>query len=182
MRTVDEHVMSAPARLCFEVAADVESWPRILPHYRWVRFREKRAFGEGRVEMAAWRDFAGAGALRWPTWWMSDMHVDEAEPAVYYRHVDGITRGMDVKWSFLPEGERTLVRIVHEWGGPAWPMIGRAAADLVIGPGFVSAIARRTLAGVAAEAERRAAAGEGPAVTPGAAGAPQPSTHSAGDR
>jgi len=188
MRTVDEHVMRAPARLCFEVAADVESWPRLLPHYRWVRFQEKRAFGEGRVEMAAWRDFAAAAALRWPTWWVSEMHVDESEPAVHYRHVDGITRGMDVTWSFVPDGERTLVRIVHEWSGPAWPLIGRAAADAIIGPGFVSAIARRTLAGVAAEAERRAAIGEtvpaslGTAEAAGDAHPSQPSPQTAGDR
>ncbi len=155
MRTVDEHVMQAPAALCFQVAADVEDWPRILPHYRRVRFQEKHAFGLGRVEMAAWRAFRGAG-LRWPTWWVSDMRADAAEPAIYYRHVDGITRGMDVKWEFLPQSGGTLVRIVHEWRGPAWPLLGRVAADTVIGPAFVSAIARRTLAGVAAEAERRA--------------------------
>lgn len=160
MRTVDEHVMHAPADICFRVAANVEAWPRILPHYRWVRFREKSAPGVGRVEMAAWRDFGGGMGIRWPTWWVSDMRADAAEPAVYYRHVAGITRGMDVKWAFLPRAAATLVRITHEWSGPAWPLIGRAAADAVIGPGFVSAIARRTLAGIAAEAERLAGSSE----------------------
>ncbi len=164
MRTVDEHVMGAPASLCFEVAADVEQWPRILPHYRWVRFREKQAFGRGVVEMAAWRAFGELAAVRWPTSWVSEMRADAAEPAIYYRHVDGITRGMDVKWAFLPDARGTLVQIVHEWRGPAWPLVGRVAADAVIGPGFVSAIARRTLAGVAAEAERRAAADSSPLI------------------
>lgn len=162
MRTIDERLMRAPVSLCFQVAADVEQWPRILPHYRWVRFRTRSGFGRGRVEMAAWREFGdragGAVALRWPTWWVSDMRADSAEPAVFYVHVQGITRGMAVKWTFRPEPAGTLVRIVHEWRGPAWPLVGRLAADGIIGPGFVSAIARRTLMGVAAEAERLAAA------------------------
>lgn len=160
MRTVDEHVMRAPASICFQVAADVERWPEILPHYRWVRFQERGAPGQGRVEMAAWRELGQTGSgralARWPTWWVSDMRADPAEPAVYYRHVAGVTRGMDVKWEFLPDPRGTNVRIVHQWSGPSWPLIGRLAADAVIGPAFVSAIARRTLAGVAAEAERRA--------------------------
>jgi hypothetical protein len=50
------------------------------------------------------------------------------------------------------------VRIIHEWKGPAWPIISRPAANLVIGPMFISAIAQRTLAGVTAEAERQEAA------------------------
>jgi len=147
----DEHVMAAPASVCFRVAADVERWPDILPHYRWVRFHERRAFGTGRVEMAAWRQF---GLLRYPTWWVSEMHVNADEPAVYYRHVDGITRGMDVKWEFLPGGVGTRVRIAHAWDGPAWPVIGRVAWQAIIAPLFVSAIATRTLRGVAREAER----------------------------
>ena len=48
------------------------------------------------------------------------------------------------------------LRIVHEWSGPEWPLIGGFAANFVIGPHFVSAIAGRTLAGVASEAERQA--------------------------
>jgi ribosome-associated toxin RatA of RatAB toxin-antitoxin module len=153
MTTVDERVMHAPPELCFRVAADVERWPDILPHYRHVRFHQQHGFGTGRVEMSAWRDFAGP--LRYPTWWLSDMHVAAAEPAVYFRHVDGITRGMDVKWAFEPHDRDTLVRITHAWDGPPWPLIGQLAWHAVIGPHFVSFIARRTLLGVSREAERR---------------------------
>ena len=160
MTITDELLMRAPAPLCFRVAADVERWPDILPHYRWVRFREKRGFGWGRVEMAAWRDFGGPA--RYPTWWLSAMSCDTAEPAVFYRHVRGVTRGMDVKWSFLPARDGTLVRITHSWNGPEWPIIGHLAWRMVIAPHFVSAIAERTLRGVAAEAERLAAAPAGP--------------------
>jgi len=84
------------------------------------------------------------------------MEHDEGQRVVRYRHVEGITRGMDVIWEVtaLTDGGSHL-RIVHEWSGPSWPLIGGLAADLVIGPGFISHIAGRTLAGVAAAAQRR---------------------------
>ncbi|HEX6134295.1 MAG TPA: SRPBCC family protein [Longimicrobiales bacterium] len=164
MTTIDERIIAAPAAVCFRVAADVERWPGILPHYRWVRFHHKRAFGTGRVEMAAWRDFAGP--LRYPTWWVSDMRVAEHEPAVYFTHVDGITRRMEVKWAFLPHETGTHVRITHEWDGPPWPLIGATAWRSVIGPHFVSFIAARTLAGVAREAERHARTAASPPTDP----------------
>ena len=50
----------------------------------------------------------------------------------------------------------TLVRIVHVWNGPSWPLIGDMAARGVIGPVFVHGIASRTLAGLARAAERSA--------------------------
>lgn len=155
MKTIDERTILASADTCFHFAADVERWPAILPHYRRVRFHEKRGFGSGRVEMAAWRRFVGP--LRYPTWWVSEMDADADTPIIRYRHVDGITRDMDVRWEFLPADRGTRVRIVHEWDGPRWPLIGRFAAEHVIGPHFVSVIAQRTLAGVAAAAERAAA-------------------------
>lgn len=154
MTIVDEHMIDAPARICFEVAADVERWPQILPHYRYVRFNQKDGFGTGIVEMSAWRPFPAG--LKYPTWWRSQMHVRADEPAVYYKHVAGVTRGMDVKWELQPRGEQTFVRLFHTWDGPAWPLIRGLAARLVILPHFVSAIAQRTLAGVAREAEARA--------------------------
>jgi hypothetical protein len=156
MITIDERLVHAPARVCFLVAADVERWPDILPHYRWVRFREKQSFGNGVVEMAAWRLFPAG--IRYPTWWVSQMRVAEQEPAVYYKHIAGITRGMDVKWQLEARGNDTFIRLFHTWTGPRWPLIGNIAANLVIGPHFVSAIAQRTLEGVAREAETRALA------------------------
>jgi hypothetical protein len=92
------------------------------------------------------------------------MSVDHATPEVRYRHVDGVTRGMDVSWTFEPargsdggrDPGRTHVRIVHVWDGPEWPLIGTVAALGVIGPVFVHGIASRTLAGLKAAAERGA--------------------------
>lgn len=155
MRTVDQDVAAAPAHRCFQVAADVERWPEILPHYRWVRFHRKEGFASGLVEMAAWRPFPGP--LRYPTWWVSEMEHDREAGVILYRHVDGITRGMDVRWEVTSEGEgRTRLRIVHEWEGPSWPLIGGLAAEMVIGPHFISHIAGRTLAGVVRAAEEGA--------------------------
>jgi ribosome-associated toxin RatA of RatAB toxin-antitoxin module len=159
MTIIDERTIRAPVETCFQVAADVERWPDILPHYRFVRFREKSGFGTGIVEMSAYRDFGGP--LRYPTWWLSDMHVDDAEPAVHYTHVDGFTRGMIVKWSFdaidaSSHAQHTHVRISHAWDGPPWPLIGALAWEHFISSQFVSFIATRTLAGVTVEAERRA--------------------------
>lgn len=154
MITIDKQLVRAPADVCFRIAADVENWPQLLPHYRWVRFHEKQRFAHGIVEMAAWRPFPLG--IKYPTWWVSQMHADANEPAVYYKHIDGITRGMDVKWELEARGQDTFIRLFHTWNGPAWPVISGIAANLVIGPHFVSAIAQRTLAGVAHEAERHA--------------------------
>jgi hypothetical protein len=81
------------------------------------------------------------------------MWVDSGSPAVHYRHVRGITTGMDVVWNISPAGPETDVSIVHEWDGPGWPLIGRSAAEMVIGPVFVHGIASRTLAGIRREVE-----------------------------
>lgn len=148
MRTVDRIAIRAPLPRVFAVAADVERWPEFLPHYRWVRVlgRSERAT---LVEMAAWRPF---GPLRYPTWWVSEMWL-EPERAVRYRHLRGITRGMDVQWTFTSRHDVIDVAIVHQWDGPRWPLIGSAAARLVIGPVFIHGIASRTLAGVKRRAE-----------------------------
>ena len=166
MLTVDRISIRAPIDRVFTAASDVERWPAILPHYRSVRFLERRADG-GTVEMAAWRSFGGSeggGPLRWPAWWVSEMTVDPPHREIRYRHVRGITQGMDVIWRLRGtegiEAQRhggtvgtVEVEIVHSWDGPGWPLIGRAAAALVIGPVFVHGIAVRTLAGIKRFAE-----------------------------
>ena len=155
MRTVDRRHMRAPLDRVFAAAADVERWPALLPHYRWVRALEQR--GDVRVvEMAAWRPF---GPLRYPTWWVSEMTVHPDRGSVRYRHIRGITSGMDVEWTCIPAGDGVDVTIVHQWSGPAWPLIRRPAAEWVIGPVFVRGIASRTLAGIARHVEEPACDG-----------------------
>ena len=159
MTTIDEQVVRAPVRTIFDIVRAVEHWPGYLPHYRFVRFRERASDGGGLVEMAANRPF---GPIGWPTWWLSEMSVDHSAPAVRFRHVGGITKAMDVEWSFRPveDGRATHVHLLHVWDGPRWPLIGVLAATEVIGPVFVHGIASRTLAGLAAIAEREAASWE----------------------
>lgn len=144
MHTVDRTVIRAPIERVFEAAADVARWPDILSHYRWVRFLDRHDEG-GTVEMAAWRSF---GAVRYPAWWVSEMRVDRAAREIRYRHVRGITRGMDVAWRLAARDGAVEVTIVHDWAGPRWPLIGSLAARLVIGPVFIHGIASRTLAGI----------------------------------
>jgi hypothetical protein len=82
------------------------------------------------------------------------MWADETVPIVRYRHVGGITEGMNVEWRFHSEGDATRVEIVHEWPrGPGWPLVGRLAAKTVIGPVFIHHVAGMTLSGVKAAVE-----------------------------
>jgi len=155
MRTVDERMVDAPLARIFRLAADVERWPALLPHYRYVRFVDRRSDGGGIVDMSANRPF---GVVHWPTWWQSRMAVHapggSRPPSIRYTHIAGVTRGMEVEWTFEEMGAMTRVRIVHLWNGPPVPMAGGVAAALVIGPVFVHGIASRTLAGLADVAEQ----------------------------
>lgn len=154
MTTIDEQVVRAPLETIFRVAADVERWPSHLAHYRYVTMRERDGEGGGVVEMSANRPF---GPLGWPTWWLSEMEVrppgGALAPVIRFRHVGGITKGMDVEWSFAPVAAGTHVKILHVWNGPRWPLIRTFAATAVIGPIFIHGIASRTLAGLARAAE-----------------------------
>lgn len=153
MRTFNEQFFACPPREAFAYASHVERWPDLVPHYRWVRFHEGGPEAGGMVEMAARRDF---GRLGWPVWWLSRMWVEPERLTVRYRHLDGITRGMDVRWQLEPAGSGTRATILHEWevgprfAGPFGPMVGQA----VIGPLFVQAIAGRTLRCLAQQAGR----------------------------
>jgi hypothetical protein len=161
MRTVDQCVARVSPVEMFRVAADVAGWPALLPHYRYVRVRQV-AGATARVEMSANRPF---GPLDWPTWWVSVMEIQDvpggAAPAIRFHHIEGITRGMDVEWSFerSADGLGTHVTVLHVWKGPSWPIIGGLAARRIIGPVFVHGIASRTVTGLARAAERRQTSG-----------------------
>jgi coenzyme Q-binding protein COQ10 len=151
METVDERVIRAPLATVFDIVRTVEHWPAYLSHYRYVRFRERARDGGGLVEMSANRPF---GPVDWPTWWLSEMSIDPVRHAVRFRHVGGVTTGMEVEWALLATPNGTQVRLLHVWDGPRWPLIGVVAAVAVIGPVFVHGIASRTIEGLGRVAEQ----------------------------
>jgi hypothetical protein len=148
MRTANTVEMNGDLERIVALAADVERWPVILPHYRWVTLL---AGGGDRktVEMAARRG-------RIPVKWRAVQTVERAgaTPVIRYRHIGGVTKGMDVAWTFTPGPVPIAVRIDHEFA-PPWPLIGPVVADHVIGPQFVAAIAGKTLATIKAIVEDR---------------------------
>ena len=102
MRTVDATRMRAPAARVLEAAVDVERWPALLPHYRWVRRLERRATA------AWWRWRPGGRSARSgiPPGGSRRCGWTAAAPAVHYRHVRGVTTGMDVVWQIESGGRR----------------------------------------------------------------------------
>lgn len=136
-------IRGAKARI-FALAADIADWPRILPHYRWVRVWG----GDGRVrhaEMAARRG-------RFPVKWRTAQVVLPDEDRILFFHTGGITRGMYVEWNLAEEtgvGNAGNVRVTisHDLTYPFGPLTGWFAR-YVVGALFVHHIAGRTLARV----------------------------------
>ncbi|QAY66074.1 hypothetical protein [Paenibacillus protaetiae] len=121
----------------------MELWPERLSHYRRTAFRQGSGEDGGIVEMAAVRAFRN---LRWPVWWVSTMEVNRTLPVIRYRHIKGVTKGMDVEWRFQETDGGVKVSIIHQWMKP--PLLRRLAAN-GIGRIFVHHIADQTLAGLA---------------------------------
>ena len=136
MRSEIHQVMHAPLERIFDLAADVERWPERLPHYRYVR-RVPAPDGERRFAMGARR-----GPI--PVRWEAIQVPLRAERRIEFVHTGGVTRGMRVAWRFEQRGDAIDVSIEHHLD-LGWPIIGAFAAERVIGPQFVEAIAGRTL-------------------------------------
>lgn len=121
----------------YPLASEVERWPERLPHYRYVR-RLPAANGDER------RFAMGARRGRIPVRWEATQRLIPDERRIEFVHTGGVTRGMEVAWHFEPLADGYEVSIEHhlELG---WPLIGGFAAERIIGPQFVEAIALRTL-------------------------------------
>jgi uncharacterized membrane protein len=148
MRTESTVAMAADLEHIVALAADVERWPEILPHYRWVTLLD--GGGDRKtVEMAARR---GRIPVKWRA--IQEIERDGPSPIIRFRHIGGVTKGMAVAWTFAPGSSEVIVRIDHEFT-PPWPLVGGVIADRVIGPHFVEAIAGKTLMTIKAIVEDR---------------------------
>jgi uncharacterized membrane protein len=134
----------------FEMAAAIETWPSILPHYRSVDILRQTSVGR-LANMSAWR---GRVPVQWQAW----QGVDSDRMVVSFHHTRGFTKGMEVFWSFhrLETDGRPLTRVVisHDLAARSPAMIFRVV-NRVIGQVFIEYIATKTLLRVKELAEAR---------------------------
>ena len=151
MHTDTTTMMRGPLPRIVELAADVERWPEILPHYRWVTLLE--GGGDRKVvEMAARR---GRFPLRWRA--VQDIDRSKATPVIAFRHIWGPTRGMDVAWTFKETPDGVQVTITHLFR-PPWPVAGNLVTNQIIGPHFIEHVAALTLSTIKDLVERESEA------------------------
>src|SRR6478736_10420413 len=79
MRKANSIIMHAPKMSIFETAANLELWPKILPHYRYIRYLE-RSPNRNVVVMAAVRSGI-------PIAWTSEQTIDRNNFEVRFHHL-----------------------------------------------------------------------------------------------
>src|SRR5947209_9144731 len=135
MHKTNSIVMDAPKMLIFETAANLELWPKILPHYRYIRYLQR---GENRniVVMAAVRSGI-------PIKWTSEEIIDRERMEVRFNHLKAFTKGMQVVWTFTetPEGVRVEIRHQLNYSIAALAPV----MEPIIGDFFIGNVANKTL-------------------------------------
>ena len=135
MHTGNSIIIHAPRETIFETAANLELWPKILPHYRYIRYLE-RGVERNVVIMAATRSGV-------PISWSSEQIIDRENWEVRFHHLKAWTKGMRVVWTFKPISNGVLVEILHDlhFRIPALAPI----AEPIIGKFFIQNVANKTL-------------------------------------
>jgi ribosome-associated toxin RatA of RatAB toxin-antitoxin module len=128
-------IMRAAPTVIFETAANLELWPRILPHYRYIRYLE-RGPRRNVVVMAARR----AGI---PISWTSEQVIDPEKMEVRFHHLKAFTKGMNVVWTFQEQPDGVRVEIMHDLRFRI-PVLA-PLAEFIIGNFFIYPVASRTL-------------------------------------
>ena len=151
MRSTLSVDVDAPARLVFDLARDVQRWPRLLPHYLDVAIEERHADGAVTARMVAIRTLVPRLGYGIPVVWRARTWPEESNLRLRFVHLGGATAGMDVTWRIEPveAGCRVSIEHVFEPGVAAWSTIVERL--------FVQPIAGRTLGTFKAIAESVAA-------------------------
>jgi len=135
MHKTNSIIICAPKMTVFETAANLELWPRILPHYRYIQYLE-RSPGRNVVVMAATRSGI-------PISWTSEQIIDRNGLEVRFHHLKAFTKGMRVVWTFQEVPAGVMVEIKHDLAFRV--KILAPIADKIIGDFFIHHIANKTL-------------------------------------
>jgi ribosome-associated toxin RatA of RatAB toxin-antitoxin module len=146
MHKTNSIIMQAPKAAILETAADLELWPKILPHYRYIQFLE-RGPDRNVVVMAARRSGI-------PISWTSEQIIDRDKFEIRFVHLKAWTKGMQVVWTFSDTPDGVLVTISHDLRFRI-PLLA-PFVDPIIGNFFIHYVANKTLRCMKAYVEARA--------------------------
>jgi hypothetical protein len=144
--------VNASPELVFRLAADVERWPDLLPHYASARLERIARDGSRVVRFAARREFVPWLGLGLPLAWRAATSNDPETLTLRFVHLGGATAGMEVTWRIEPRAGGSHVEIEHRFR-PRLEIWARLVDRLLIGP-----VAGRTLAAFRSIAEAATAA------------------------
>ena len=145
MNCENSTVIRAPLPAIFAATSNLENWPNVLPHYRWVH-----KIGPDTYQMAARRGWL-------PIKWTSRFEASDGE--LRFHHLKAFTRGMDVRWTFTQTDDGVLVRISHKLDHWYAGLLARL---------FIHPVATRTLAAFKQHLESKTVTlseAKGPATT-----------------
>ncbi len=136
----------APAEGVLALARDVAQWPRLLPHYRSARVTPLEN-GHVLASLVAVRPLGRSGRFGIPVAWRAEQWAEDGEPTdlrLRFRHLRGVTAGMDVTWHMRPTAEGCRVTIEHDFRRPL-PLLGDRLLPQLVDRFFTRPIAGRTL-------------------------------------
>ena len=148
MHTENTVYIRGPRSRIFQLAADIQNWPNILPHYREVLVFEQSDDGRRKVvEMAAVRNDFPLVGCDFPVRWRSVQICEPDTGRIYFKHLAGVATGMWVVWALEDDlwGRGVQVTIGHDLIYP-FPFLNGWFAQEIVGRQFVGAIAGQTLA------------------------------------
>jgi aromatase len=138
--------VDAPAQRVFDLAHDLRDWPRRLPHYRSARVTPG-SDGHVVASLVAIRPLGSSASFGIPVAWRAEQWAEPADPddlRLRFRHLRGVTAGMDVTWHIRPTATGCRVTIVHDFRRPL-PLLGDEALPRMVERFFTRPIAGRTL-------------------------------------
>jgi ribosome-associated toxin RatA of RatAB toxin-antitoxin module len=158
MRSTLSIEIAAPPELVFQLARDIERWPRLLPHYLSVGVISRLPDGSTTVRMIALRPLFGLSGFGLPVAWRARTWAEPDSRRLRFRHLGGATAGMDVTWRIEPTESGCHVAIDHEFRRRLpipglGDLLGDQAFPAFVDRFFTRPIARTTLATFAALAE-----------------------------
>lgn len=130
------------------LASEVERWPVILPHYRYVTaVPDAGESGQKVLDMSAWR-----GPI--PLQWRSIVALVPEERRIVFTHIGGGARGMEVEWRIVERAGIVRATIYHDLHSP-YAIVRSRLGEYVLGHLLIDHVAGRTLRRIKELAERR---------------------------